>query len=518
MTTAQTQNIRDLRQWVCWRSEERDGKTTKIPYSPITGRRASSTNPDTWGDYPEAVKARKERDFDGLGFVFTESDPFCGVDLDACVDPKTGEIASWASEIVRELDSYTEFSPSGTGLHVLLRAELPPEGNRRARIEIYDRGRFFTVTGRRLRGTSHLVEERQEQLSALHDRLFSPRERDVPERQGKVASDNSLDDAEVLRKAASAANGTRLSALWAGDRSGYASDSEADLALCSMLAFWVGPDEARISSLFSRSGLMREKWDREDYRRRTISRAISRAEFYAPAKDEAVPPTRNGHHRDLETSVVAAHPTPLEATAFPVDAMPAPCRPLIEEATASFGCAPELVALPMLATLSSAIGTSRVVEIKGGWREWPALFLAVVASPGAMKTPAAKVAKKPAFERQRELGRAYLEEKAEWHRETREWEVQKRDAQKAGEPAPEQPGAPSMGRCWAGDTTVEALVGILEDNPRGLFVYRDELAGWVRSMDQYKGGKGSDRQHWLNLWSTDEVVVDRKSRMGEPII
>jgi len=135
-----------------------------------------------------------------------------------------------------------------------------------------------------------------------------------------------------------------------------------------------------------------------------------------------------------------------------------------------------------------------------------------------MKTPAAKVAKKPAFERQRELGKVYLQEKEDWQRETREWEVERRDAQKAGEPAPEQPEAPSMGRCWASDTTVEALVGILEDNPRGLLVYRDELAGWVRSMDQYKGGKGSDRQHWLNLWSTDEVVVDRKSRMGEPII
>ena len=75
-----------------------------------------------------------------------------------------------------------------------------------------------------------------------------------------------------------------------------------------------------------------------------------------------------------------------------------------------------------------------------------------------------------------------------------------------------------MSRCVASDTTVEAFVGILEDNPRGLLVYKDELAGWVRSMDQYKGGKGSDRQHWLSFWSGDEVVVDRKSRMGEPII
>jgi putative DNA primase/helicase len=420
-----SKNMGDLPQWVCWRAELREGKATKIPYSPGSRSRARSDDPATWGTLSEAKKAARARDLDRIGFVFTESDPFCGVDLDACVDPKTGKIASWANEIVRELDSYTEFSPSGTGLHVLLKAELPSGGNRRARIEMYDRGRFFTVTGRRLRGTSHVLEERQEQLSALHDRLFSPSERDIPERQGKVASNNGLDDDEVLRRAASAANGVRFSALWEGDRSGYTSDSEADLALCYMLAFWVGPDEARISSLFSRSGLMREKWDREDYRRRTISRAILRAEFYTPANDETVPPTRNGHHQHAET----------------------PCRPLIDEATACFGCASELVALPMLATLSSAIGTSRVVEIKGGWREWPALFLAVVAPPGAMKTPAAKVAKKPAFKRQRELRKAYLQEKEDFQRETREWEVERRDAQKAGEPALEQPEAPSMGRC-----------------------------------------------------------------------
>ena len=146
------------------------------------------------------------------------------------------------------------------------------------------------------------------------------------------------------------------------------------------------------------------------------------------------------------------------------------------------------------------------------------MFVAVVASPGAMKTPAAKISKSPAFERQRILGKSYTEDKEDWKREVREWEVAKRDAQKAGEPAPEEPDPPSMGRCVASDTTVEALVSILEDNPRGLLLYKDELAGWVRSMDQYKGGKGSDRQHWLNLWSTDEVVVDRKSRMGEPVI
>ncbi|MBX6763932.1 MAG: DUF3987 domain-containing protein [Rubrobacteraceae bacterium] len=505
----------DLKQWVCWRSERRGDRPTKIPYSPSTGERARTGDSETWGALAEARRAASRRGYDGIGFVFTAADPFCGVDLDGCVDPKTLSVEPWAMQIVEELDSYTEISPSGRGLHVIVRARLPEGGrNRKGRVEMYDRGRFFTVTGRHLRGTSHLIEERQEQISTLHARLFPPRKE--PSSRGKTGPESFLSDAEILRRAFSARrSGERFSRLWAGDRSGYPSDSEADLALCSMLAFWVGPDEDRIASLFSRSGLYREKWDREDYRRRTIARALEGARFYDPGVS-GEGPSHDGGARDAKDGILP--PALPEPAPFPTDAMPASCQPLIEEATAALGCAPELVALPMLAVLSSAIGTSRIVEVKGGWREWASLFAAVVASPGAMKTPAARIAKKPAFERQRVLSRAYAEEKEEWKREFRQWEVEKRSAQKAAEPAPEEPEPPTMSRCVASDTTVEALVSILEDNPRGLLVHKDELAGWVRSMDQYKGGKGSDRQHWLSFWSGDEVVVDRKSRMGEPII
>ncbi len=507
-------NMKELRQWVCWRAEERNGKQTKVPYSPASGSRARSDNPASWGMIAEAREAARREGYNGIGFVFTADDPFCGVDLDGCLDPETGEVEPWAAEIVEDLGSYTELSPSGTGLHLIVRATLPEGRRRNGKVEMYDRGRFFTVTGDHLPGASRGVEDRQEQIDALHARLF-PRE--LPAKNGNALLDGPT-DAEVLRRAMSAANGARFAALWAGDRSGYASDSEADLALCSMLAFWVGPDEERIASLFSRSGLMREKWNREDYRRRTVSRALAGAtQFYSPGKNGTEAQGDEPAGVDLADRNLAPPPLP-EAVEFPVDAMPAVCRHLIHESEKALGCAPELVALPMLTVLSSAIGTSRVIEVKGGWREWAALFLAMVASPGAMKTPAAKVAKKPAFERQRRLGKAYAEEKEEWKREVWQWEVERRDALKASEPAPEEPEAPSMGRCVAGDTTVEALVSILEDNSRGLLVHRDELAGWVRSMDQYKGGKGSDRQNWLNLWNTDEVIVDRKSRMGEPII
>ena len=519
--------MKDLEQWVCWRLEARgqNAKPTKVPYSPRSGTRARSDDPATWGTLAEAERAA-EKDFDGIGFVFATSDPFCGVDLDSCVDPETGEIEPWATKVLDELDSYTEISPSGTGLHVIVRSKLPPGGNRKGRVEMYDRGRFFTITRRRLPGTSHRVEDRQEEIEALHARLFPPEEQHAPTKapvMNGAAASEVLTDAEVLRRAMSSRSGDRFARLWAGDRSDYASDSEADLALCSMLAFWVGDDQERIASLVVRSGLNREKWNREDYRGLTISRAIEgTTEFYKPGKDSREP-SRNEHQSDPDApsyEAVTHSYTPAlpNATAFPVEAMPAPCRRLVEEATVALGCAPELVALPMLAVLSSAVGTSRIVEVKGGWREWAALFVAVVASPGAMKTPAAKVARRPAFTRQRDLGGAYAEEKEEWKREMREWEVERRNAQKAGEPAPEEPGAPSMSRCVASDTTVEALVSILEENPRGLLVHKDELTGWVRGMDQYKGGKGSDRQHWLSFWSGDEVVVDRKSRQGEPII
>jgi primase-polymerase (primpol)-like protein len=99
------------------------------------------------------VRACKEHGYGGIGFVFTPEDDLCGVDLDGCLDPETGEIEGWAQEIIEELDSYTEISPSGTGVHVLVRGTLPAGRNRKGRFEAYDRGRYFTVTGRHLAGT-----------------------------------------------------------------------------------------------------------------------------------------------------------------------------------------------------------------------------------------------------------------------------------------------------------------------------------------------------------------------------
>ena len=210
------------------------------------------------------------------------------------------------------------------------------------------------------------------------------------------------------------------------------------------------------------------------------------------------------------------------APPFPVDVLPVATRRFVREAAAAIGCPPEMMAVPLLGTLSAGIGASRVVQLKRGWREGATLFLAVVAPPGAKKTPAAKAATAPVWARQVELRRRYKNEREVYEAECRRWkngssEDSENEESDDEEPDPEPPEEPTLGRTVVEDTTTEALFAILEENPRGVLAGKDELAGWLRSMNQYKGGKGSDRQVWLSIWSNSETVIDRKGK-AEPII
>ncbi len=140
------EELRRRPQWVVWKYEERDGKSTKVPYIAGGGGKASSTDSGTWRSFGEAVQALKAGRYDGLGFVFSSGDPFAGVDLDSCRNPETGELEEWAAKIVRDLDGYTEASPSGTGVHIIIRGKAP--NKKRGKVEAYSSGRYFTVTGR----------------------------------------------------------------------------------------------------------------------------------------------------------------------------------------------------------------------------------------------------------------------------------------------------------------------------------------------------------------------------------
>ena len=269
--------------WVCWRYEERDGKPTKVPKNPRTGRNAKSNDARTWATFADAVAAAPR--YDGVGIMFSEG--LCGVDLDHCRDPTTGELEAWAAKVVAELDSYTEASPSGTGVHVLATGDLPPGRRRKGAVEIYGPGspRYFTVTGAHLPGTPTTVNERTDALASVHGRLIGTEapQADAP---SKPTEPLHLADEDLLAVARSATNGADFSRLWEG---GWPEDDSAgDLALCSHLAFWCGGDAARVDALFRRSGRYRQKWERVDYRERTIGKALEgMTEFYTPHKQEA---------------------------------------------------------------------------------------------------------------------------------------------------------------------------------------------------------------------------------------
>lgn len=166
--------------WIGWKAVPNGDCIEKIPVNPSTGHYASSTNPDTWTDYSTAAKIASTQDGVGLGFVFKQAGGIVGIDLDKCRDPDTGAVTPWADEIVRTLNSYTEVSPSGKGLHVYVRGTLPPGKRKRGQVEAYEQGRFFTVTGQYLAGTPPTIEERTAELRAFHAQFLADPERPPP--------------------------------------------------------------------------------------------------------------------------------------------------------------------------------------------------------------------------------------------------------------------------------------------------------------------------------------------------
>ena len=265
--------------WVNWRQVERNGKITKLPVNPITGDPASCSNPMTWGSFDQAMVRCEGGGVNGIGFQL--GFPFVGIDLDKCRNRETGEVEPWAVEIVRRLSTYAEISPSGYGIHLLAKGKLPPGARRKGRIEMYGEGRYFTVTGNHLDGTPHTIEERTHALKDLHFRIFGERRAtDKPPHMDRADGTVSWTDAELIEKARQAKNGEKFERLWTGDFSGYPSQSEADLALCMILAFWTRRAPDRIDILFRQSGLFRAKWDErhgaegQTYGHITIDRAI----------------------------------------------------------------------------------------------------------------------------------------------------------------------------------------------------------------------------------------------------
>lgn len=288
------QELKGYKNWVCWQAYP-DPKShsgiSKKPINPRTGGFAMPNNSDTWSDFETAV--RQSGKYSGIGFMFSNS-PFFGVDLDDMPndiqDYKNGGTDNIISEFVNTLQSYTEFSQSKTGVHIICKGTLP-EGRRKAKndsggFEMYENGRFFVVTGNYCSEYGY-INDCTESVKPLHSKYLGKTAEPKPNRQNITVNLNSVDD--IVRAACSAKNGSLFKALYSGDFSAYASQSEADMAFCNMLAFWCGCDAEKMDAIFRQSGLMRDKWDRKQsgttYGVITLQKAISGcSQTYNPKK------------------------------------------------------------------------------------------------------------------------------------------------------------------------------------------------------------------------------------------
>mgnify|MGYP001604515528 FL=1 len=240
------QELLKLPSWVGYQLRRNKDRIDKVPMNVLTGRPAKSNDPSTWTDFETAADLVSQRGYAGVGFMFQPS--YVGVDIDHCV--KDGAIATYAVEILKALNSYSEYSPSGTGIHILCKGEIARACKiSKIGLEIYTKGRFFTVTGNRLENYPAELNECTDALKTIFSRFVD-----------KGPADDIL---AIIAKSQDADKFQRLySGQWQND---YPSQSEADLALGNKLAFWTGKDAGRMDSLFRQSGLMRPKWDEKHF-------------------------------------------------------------------------------------------------------------------------------------------------------------------------------------------------------------------------------------------------------------
>ena len=278
-------SMRSLPNWVLWRLEYNSKKkrNDKIPYSAVYNGKAKSTSPDTWTTYTNAVKKYEENPgkYNGIGFVFSKETELVFVDIDHCID-EDGELDCRAEYILSELEEYAfvERSQSGTGLHLFVKGNIPNTFNsRKHSVEMYDTGRFCACTGDVFRDGdpfSLSTAAASDALSRVYERYKTDRTPLIIDTILLMGTE-VLSDNEILKHASDnkGRSAAEFRELYSGGLAGQPSQSEADLRLCSILAYWSNRDSAAILRLIRQSGAMRKKWERKDYAERTISKACA---------------------------------------------------------------------------------------------------------------------------------------------------------------------------------------------------------------------------------------------------
>lgn len=308
------QEIKETRRWVCYNVELRDGKETKVPVNSINGQWARSNDENTWSIFKVAILGCLKYNCAGIGFMLGNG--YFGIDLDN--HENNEDFEELVKEFVNTLKSYSEYSHSGKGIHIICKGTLPIGARRKGCVEMYDSGRFFTMTGRTINPVK--IEERTEEIKPLWEKYLNVVKvtQSIPVNfsMGKfvfgenyyavpTASNATVfNDSELLEKIRSSQFGPEFISLYHGNLSNYENDhSKADYAMCKMLAFWTGCNGVQMDRIFRGSGLMREKWEQRrnetnrngislsagTYGSQVIELAIkSQRNVFTPAKEKTI--------------------------------------------------------------------------------------------------------------------------------------------------------------------------------------------------------------------------------------
>lgn len=233
------EELKQLPQWVCHRN--------KVPFNPLTGAPAKAGQPITWARFEDAVKSSVS--YDGIGFEFNNNG-IVGIDLDKVI-AEDGTISVEAAEIVGMLDSYTEYSPSGKGLHIFVKGDIPVDGRKKGFIKMYKAKRYFTITGN-VYGIVKPINQRTEQVIRIFNKYFSNSKLGD---SADIVNNNSTTELNKDYLSIGLAKDAVFKALWNGEYQSEkcTSESEKDLALMGKLLYWCSGNADEAIELFMNS-------------------------------------------------------------------------------------------------------------------------------------------------------------------------------------------------------------------------------------------------------------------------
>lgn len=502
MSDSQTlSRLAPLMRWVLWRNEKRNGRATKIPKQ-ITGKEASSTDAKTWATRAACEAARERIGADGVGIILGDLGngyTLAGIDLDSCFSK--GATTAWAESVLTAFGTYAETSPSGTGckLFFLLRGGDMPRvrdlmdgklgrswkaqgaGDHPPAIELYTGGRYFTVTDKAL-GEPDLAIITPDEIAWLMtfaSKTFAPQ----PDANGK---------AQAGRDKSRSARAFEI----AGRIRANGGDYAAFIAACR--------DDTACKSWLLEKGLV--------HNGREAKRAWENA-----TKGNVAPPPNDWP--ELDASILADEAPPPR---LPLGLFPKPWQQYIEAAADHAGSPPDYVMLSLLSVIGAALGNARWGQAWGSFTQPPIIWGAGIGHPSAAKSPGLiDVAQGPIAALEAGMNADWEErlrqhdtDKAEAAAVADKWKKEVDNAAKTGNAPPQRPDRakepePLQKRRFAvRENTTQRLARMMAANPRGLLLFRDELAGWLGAMDRYDSGKGADRAFWLEAYGGRRYSVD----------